>query len=309
MKKIIFFLILFLFQFNFALASIKLSKGNIYDGKFSWRGTNFKFPEGEWTYFNNYYDSINSIDFICIEFVQTKSNLWKGLFSVCEIVSGGKFAADIGLYLSNLLKKGKYDNCTLRREYYYANLWSKGMSYNCFKTRHVDIYKELNYPDDPETMVGYISNYVFDNNIKLPKIALQSQHIISFASVRDKAIEIVYNVNPELIGGPKTLYEEESKSEYHRSNIYNYPDAEKFMNEWTKKRAKYHRYFENEMKAKKSQKLDLSEFGIDIYEIKNLKNEKKDFNIINEIKELNEMYKSGVLTKEEFEKAKKMLLN
>ena len=63
------------------------------------------------------------------------------------------------------------------------------------------------------------------------------------------------------------------------------------------------------MKAKKSQKLDLSEFGIDIYEIKNLKNEKKDFNIINEIKELNEMYKSGVLTKEEFEKAKKMLLN
>ena len=38
--------------------------------------------------------------------------------------------------------------------------------------------------------------------------------------------------------------------------------------------------------------------------------EKKDDNeLVKKIKDLNDLYKSGVLTKEEFEKAKKKLLN
>ena len=36
---------------------------------------------------------------------------------------------------------------------------------------------------------------------------------------------------------------------------------------------------------------------------------KKDTDFINQIEELNELYKSGVLSKEEFEKAKKKILN
>ena len=46
-------------------------------------------------------------------------------------------------------------------------------------------------------------------------------------------------------------------------------------------------------------------------EVKNTKESKNvnDSNLVNNIKELNELYKSGVLTKEEFEKAKKKLLN
>ena len=35
----------------------------------------------------------------------------------------------------------------------------------------------------------------------------------------------------------------------------------------------------------------------------------KNNNFINQLKQLNELYKSGVLTKEEFEKAKKRILN
>ena len=43
-----------------------------------------------------------------------------------------------------------------------------------------------------------------------------------------------------------------------------------------------------------------------------LKSEKKsvdDDNIVKKLKELNELYKSGVLSKEEFDKAKKKILN
>ena len=47
------------------------------------------------------------------------------------------------MYFNKLLKKGRYDSCTLRPEYYYAKLWTKGMSSNCFKVRHIDVNKEL----------------------------------------------------------------------------------------------------------------------------------------------------------------------
>mgnify|MGYP001200747082 CR=1 FL=1 len=41
----------------------------------------------------------------------------------------------------------------------------------------------------------------------------------------------------------------------------------------------------------------------------NNKSKQKDNNIVNQLQKLNELYKSGVLTKEEFEKAKKKILN
>ena len=41
----------------------------------------------------------------------------------------------------------------------------------------------------------------------------------------------------------------------------------------------------------------------------NKDNSIKNNNFINQLKQLNDLYKSGVLTKEEFEKAKKRILN
>ena len=41
----------------------------------------------------------------------------------------------------------------------------------------------------------------------------------------------------------------------------------------------------------------------------NLKKLKKNENIVDDLEKLNNLYKSGALTKEEFEKAKKRILN
>ena len=61
--------------------------------------------------------------------MQAENNNFKGAYSICEVSSGGKYHAELGMILSNGLKKGKHDNCTLRPEYFFAKLWTKGIRF------------------------------------------------------------------------------------------------------------------------------------------------------------------------------------
>ena len=79
------------------------------------------------------------------------------------------------------------------------------------------------------------------------------------------------------------------------------------MDLWVSISAKRHQEFEKMSRAKKRHLLDLEKYNpIDIYK-KNNNKEKQD--IAGQLKKLNDLYKSGVLSKEEFEKAKKRILN
>ena len=303
MKKLLGIIVLGLLLSGNAYAkNTKLVKGNFYQNEIKWQHLVYKLPEGKWEFFHKNHFSVSTIKLNCIEFAQAENKTWKSSYSICEISNGGKHAALLGTYLVHGLKKDKYDNCTLRPEYFYAKLWTKGMSMNCFKTRHIDVDKELNYPDDPEESTFYMKKYLKDNNLKIPKTALSTLSLFYSPSIRDKGIEISHIINPELYGMPKTINGDETQSEYHRNNIENYPIKKNFMVDWTAKKAEEHKIFENHMKAKNYQKLDLSEF-------KNKKNnflENKD--LTKQLKTLNDLYKAGVLTKEEFEKAKKKIL-
>ena len=110
--------------------------------------------------------------------------------------------------------------------------------------------------------------------------------------VRDTYYAWGYTIDPEFFGASKNKFFTEETSEYYPSNINNYPDKKKFMNDW---------------KAKKHHKLDFSEYNIG--EINEIKKITSGSNLTEEIKELKKLYDEGVLTKEEFEKGKKMLLN
>ena len=80
------------------------------------------------------------------------------------------------------------------------------------------------------------------------------------------------------------------------------------MIDWTSKKAIQHNDFEKYMKAKNYQKLDLREFvkiKNNILSIQDSDNK----GLTKQLKSLNELYKSGALTKQEFIKAKKKLLN
>ena len=77
------------------------------------------------------------------------------------------------------------------------------------------------------------------------------------------------------------------------------------MEKWISISAQRHLDFENLVNAKKKHKLDLNYFS----PIKNTASQNKNDELINQLKNLNDLFKNGVLTRVEFEKAKKKLLN
>ena len=306
MKKLFLLIIVTFFVFsNLHAKNMSFSKGKSYEGDFKWGFIEYSFPEGQWTYFNKENGIVSGTNILtrCIEFYQSENEILKGLLMICDIVTGGKWTPQIAKILSDYLKLDKHDNCTLRPEYFYAQLFTRGTAMNCLRIKHFDIYKELNYPDDPEERVKYLKNFLERKNIKTPKTMIGSFHFFFAPSVRDKGMQITYVINPEFYGAPKTINGDENSSEYHRNNINKFPAKNKFMNNFLYEQASYHQNFEKKKKKKNHHLLDLSQF----IETKSFEVDTKS--ITTQIKSLNELYKSGVLTKEEFERGKKKLLN
>ena len=79
------------------------------------------------------------------------------------------------------------------------------------------------------------------------------------------------------------------------------------MHDWIISSAKLHQSMEINLKAYKRHKLDFSEYNLG--EIKAINKDALNSSVVEEIKELKKLYDEGVLTKEEFEKAKKKVLN
>ena len=297
---IVFFFLIFFSNLN--AKNTKLIRENLYKSDIIWNGIKFNLPEGDWVYydrsrwdFENWYSK-------CVSFISTNNRIIKGHYQLCFITSGGKWSNYLGLFLLNNVRKDKYDNCTLRPEYFYAKLKYKGITFNCFMTRHIDPEKELYYPDDPEDVyAARIKKYIKDNELILPSTGLLRRSIY-FSNISDKGIEVSLFINPELYGAPQSLYGLEEKSEYHRSNIDNYPIKKNFLMNWTKKMSNEHRYLEKQLRVKDNIVLDFSDLN-------NILNQNETSDLIEQLQQLNNLFKSGALTREEFEKAKKKILN
>ena len=77
------------------------------------------------------------------------------------------------------------------------------------------------------------------------------------------------------------------------------------MQKWLSISANRHKVFEKSVKAKERHLLNLSE----LTSLNTGSNDNQSNDTINQLKRLNDLYKSGVLTKEEFKKAKNKILN
>lgn len=238
----------------------KLLKGSSYSDKITWRFLDISLPEGDWEFYYKLDYTISTIRIHCVEFIQTDAKRWGGTFDICEIGHGGKLAHHLSQFLSRELRSGEHDNCQLRPEYYFAKLFIKGSTMNCFVVAHRDINKELNFPDDPQApSKNYIKRYLDKNNIEIPKVSLCSKSLFYAPSIRDKGIEINHCINPEYLGSPKIINSAESKSEYHRDNIKNFPAQKKFFDNWLKEKATDHKQLEKKLKAKSHQILNLNQ--------------------------------------------------
>jgi len=260
---------------------------------------------GKWYSVLNSGDNWHGLDYNSSMLARVENNEVLEIITLGKINTAGFYESLVNTAVYEIFYKNQHDGCYERPEYYLLELYKKGNSVNCMKVRHLDVLKEFNNPDDPESRGDYarIKKWVKDNNYKYSKIMLNSSHQYFSRLVRGEYIEITYTIDPKILNAPETKHFTEESSEYHKYNIEKFPKHKKIMEKWISIASKRHKIFEKNHKIRKYHALKLEKYinpDLD-YEDQS--------DVVDSLKKLNDLYKSGVLTKEEFEEAKKKLLN
>ena len=263
-------------------------------------------PEGKWTIAARQvwnYHGLNLEEYIL---VKTENNEFLEGVRVGQFQLAGIVEARINTALYEILFTNKHDGCYEKPEYFLLKSFAKGNSHNCFWVAHEEVNKLYN-PDDPALRGAnrLLTQWLEDNSIKIPKIVLSSDHSYFSRLTGGTWFTVGYSANPKIFDAPKNTFYTEESSEYHKYNIEKFPEHKKVMQKWLSISAERHKRFEENVNARNSNKLDLSNY----YSKKIKSKDKLSNESISQIKQLNDLYKDGILTKEEFEKAKKKILN
>tara|TARA_Y100000590_G_scaffold201314_1_gene228766 strand:+ start:156 stop:1088 length:933 start_codon:yes stop_codon:yes gene_type:complete len=310
MKKLIFFLILIIFQTNISFSKDYFTGEKISELLDVNKRLKIPLSDGEWEVLEYVQMNWGSLTQRGLTIVKIENNNVNEMISIYEGFMGVKYAGQIDSIVRDLVFNDKYDGCYDRPEYYVFEHYSKGTSFNCLTIRHIDTQRELYNPDDPDTRITTsIRKYLRDNpSVKFPPIMLRSMHSYYSRLVGGNWYEVSYSADPKNFNSPQITKFSEETSEFHKYNISNYPKHKKTMDLWVSISANRHQEFERMSRSKKRHLLNLNKYNPINYDNKNQnKVIKKD--IAEQIKKLNDLYKSGALTKEEFEKAKKKILN
>ena len=307
LKKILWFLVIALLLNNNAFAK-KYKTDDIVENKFYMsKKIILNLPKGKWTVVEKKrfeYYGLKSLEYTL---VKTNDNKVTEAISIIEWNSAGVYEGYVNHALVEIMFKGKYDGCYDRPEYTVMEFYKKGSTHNCFWVGHFDLIKNIYNPDDPElkTANTQLKMWLKEKKITLPKVALYSEHSYFSRLSRGKWYGLVYVVDPKILNAPDNNFIKEASSEYHKHNIDRYPEHKKIMKKWISISAQRHLDFENLVSAKEKHKLDLNNFS----PIKDTVSQNQNDELIKQLRNLNDLFKNGVLTKEEFEKAKKKLLN
>ncbi len=311
MKKITIIFILSFSFINFIFLSAKAQSykvNDIIEDQFEMsKKFSINLPIGQWVIAEKstmYFHGIRAKTYILFRLENNKAV--EGI-EIGEWHTAGIYENIVNQAIYEILFKNKFDGCYERPEYSIVRFFRKGNSHDCFWAGHIDVYKELFNPEDPElkTANAQLRRYIKQNKIELPKVALFSNHSYFSRLRAGKWYTITYQIDPEILGSPKNKFITEESSEYHRNNIENYPEHKKIMEKWISISAKRHKDFENSINALDRHKLDLD----DLITAEVIPNTNGSKDISSQLQKLYELYKNGVLSKDEFEKAKKKLLN
>jgi hypothetical protein len=308
MKKILGIIVLgLLLSSNVSFSKIYKNGQEIEDEIVFSKKFKIELPEGKWTLATRYEWDYHALHVTSYVLVKVENNELLEVIEVAEFKVGGIVTGQIDPILYEIMFKGKYDGCYERPEYFLLKAYAKGHVHNCFKVRHADIMNEMKFPEDQELKGAYrtLLNWFENNSIIVPKISLQSYHSYFSRHMGANWYQILYIANPKIFKAPKNKFYSEETSEYHKYNIDQFPEHKKIMQKWISISAERQKKFEENTKAKKHHKLDLSNY----YSKKIKSKDKLSNESISQIKQLNDLYKDGILTKEEFEKAKKKILN
>jgi len=227
------------------------------------------------------------------------------MIEIYEGLLAGYYVGYVNPILTEIVFKDKHDGCYERPEYFLLKLYRKGSTFNCMIVRHMDVTKELNSPDGPQgkAAASAYNYWIKKKSLNYPKIMLESHHTY-FSRLTGGTWHTVRRfINPKLLNAPQSKFFSEETSEYHKLNISQFPDHQQTMSAWISLSSQFQKEFEEMVKSKKRHRLNLDQYIDSSIAIKS------DNLITDQLKKLNDMYKSGVLTREEFEKAKKKILN
>ena len=310
MKKLLGIVVLGLLLCTNANSKItNFKKGTFHEGDVYWKHKKISLPLGKWEVVQKWGWSAGFWTGDGVSLVQYTDNQVHAFFSISDIDFKGRYQGYIAPWVEEWLYHDEHDGCYQRPEYTLVKLFKKGKVHNCMILSHLDVAKELYRPDDADSKwtTAMLRKWVRENNIKVPRIMLSFSGVYYAPVVRDTYYAWGYNIDPEFFGASKNKFFTEETSEYYPSNINNYPDKKKFMNDFIITAAKFHKSMEINLKAKDHHKLDFTEYNIG--EINETNKITSGSSLAGDIKALKKLYDEGALTKEEFTKAKKKLLN
>tara|TARA_B100001175_G_scaffold305756_1_gene303129 strand:+ start:381 stop:1310 length:930 start_codon:yes stop_codon:yes gene_type:complete len=309
MKKIILILSVCFITLNyFTITNAKMYRvGDTFENEIKF-SKNFTLPlsPGKWVVVNQY-DYNYYFHWKGYGLARLENNEIMELIGVHKAGLSGEAMGWVDHAVGEITFKDKYDGCYERPEYYLVEVYKRGSTHNCFVIAHNDTNKEIYAPDDPLTNNAKIKKWIKDNSITVPSITFWSYHSYFSRLNRGDWYVIGYFVNPKLVNSPEPKLLSEESSEFHKANISQFPEHKLAMEKFISISAKRHRNLEKVFRAKNHHLLNLDKYILenDI----DYQNNEGEKNIIEDLEKLNELYKSGVITKEELEKAKDKILN
>ena len=310
MKKIILILLICLISVNFfTISNAKMYRiGTTFEKEIKFTNK-FVLPlsDGKWVTVDKY-SFFYYFPFKGNAIARLENNEIMELIWVEKANLSGESMGLIDQAVNEIVFKNKYDGCYERPEYYLVEVFSKGSTHNCMVIKHLDTKKELFAPDDPETTYGQLKKWLIENSIIIPPISFHSFHSYFSRLNRGDWYVVQYMANPKIFNSPKINYISEEGSEFNKANIDRFPEHKVTMEKWISISAKRHEYLEKLFNAKENHLLNLNKYILE-KDIDNLSNQGEKKNITEDLEKLNELYKSGVITKEEFKKAKNKILN
>jgi len=136
-------------------------------------------------------------------------------------------------------------------------------------------------------------------------VAIYANGVQPVKSIYDKINQYPDFIHVDIVdktivdGASENNFNTEETSEYHPLNISKYPKYKKYMDKFIEISSSRHMDFEKIVNAKKRHKLKFA--NINSYKVQS--NE-----VLDQLKKLKSLYEEGVLTEEEFNKAKKKIL-
>tara|TARA_B100000029_G_scaffold240410_1_gene237591 strand:- start:1036 stop:1914 length:879 start_codon:yes stop_codon:yes gene_type:complete len=155
-----------------------------------------------------------------------------------------------------------------------------------------------------------VRDYEIARNINMPDILVYASWEYSKGP---KVWGTNYYYNPEQDGVPKPKNLEWDTNEFHIQKIKNNPKHEEFLNKFVSISASFIDQLNKNFKIKGGLTLNpqenFSQASINMEKKEDKKSSDSNTNIVEKIEDLKELLDAGAITKEEFEKAKKKLLN